>query len=84
MSVYEVAHGTWLYVMTKEQYENMLKNSSSIRAYLYRVNDAYELSGQRLTSTSKSVSNLKAYAELKKIEITDSINSSQGELENAK
>ncbi len=70
MTVYEVAKGTWLFVMTKEQYETMLNSSSTIRAYLYRVNDAVSLDGQRLTSTSKAVSNLKAYNELEKIQLT--------------
>lgn len=70
MTVYEVAKGTWLFVMTKEQYEAMLNSSSAIRAYLYRVNDAVSLDGQRLTSTSKAVSNLKAYNELEKIQLT--------------
>ncbi len=69
MTVYEVAEGTFLYVMTKDQYENMIKNSSSIRAYLYRVNDAITNDGQRLTSTSKNITNLKPYDELQKIDI---------------
>ncbi len=73
MSVYEVAKGTWLYVMTKEQYEKMLESSTTIRAYLYRVNDAEKFEGQRLTSTSKAITNLKKYDELEKIEITNTI-----------
>ena len=68
-SVYEIADGTWLYVMTEEQYTEMLKNSSSIRAYLYRVDDATNLDGQRLTSTSTSITNLKEYNSLPKATI---------------
>ena len=72
-SVYEVASGTWLYVMTKEQYEAMLAAEESIRAYLYRVNDAETNEGQRLTSTSKAV-NVKelGYEQLPKMKITSS------------
>ncbi len=68
-SVYDVASGTWLYVMTQEEYEKMRSESSSIRAYLYRVNDAITLAGQRLTSTSKVISELKPYSELSDMEI---------------
>ncbi len=72
-SVYEVSSGTWIYVMTKDQYQKMIQESSYIRAYLYRVNDALTFEGQRLTSTSKAVTNLKAYEQLPKIEITNTI-----------
>ena len=51
----------------------MIQESSYIRAYLYRVNDALTFEGQRLTSTSKAVTNLKAYEQLPKIEITNTI-----------
>ncbi len=70
-SVYDVANGTWLYVMTKEEYEKMIGESTSIRAYLYRVNNAITNAGQRLTSTSKMVTDLKKYDELTKIQIKD-------------
>ncbi len=68
-SVYEVAEGTWIYVMTEEEYEDMLQAKKPIRAYLYRVNDAEELTGQRITSTSKAVSNLKTYDTLPEVEL---------------
>ncbi len=68
-SVYSVANGTWIYVMEKDEYEKMVSTSSSIRAYLKRVNDAITLEGERLTSTSKSVGNLKHYDELGNISI---------------
>ncbi len=77
-SVYEVANGTWLYVMTQEQYESMIQSSDSIRAYLYRVDDAISLTGQRLTSTSKSITNLVPYESLGKVKIQSSL-SSEGE-----
>ena len=69
-SVYEVAKGTWLFVMTQDEYEKMIKESKSIRAYLYRVNDAITNDGQRLTSTSKAVSGMVSYSELPQLEIT--------------
>lgn len=70
-SVYEVAEGTWIYVMTREEYEKMLSTTASIRANLYRVNDANTLDEQRLTSTSKKVTGLKSYEELSKIRLED-------------
>ncbi len=68
--VYEIASGYWFYTLTKEQYESMA--GKSIRAELYRVNDAETNKGQRLTSTSKAVTNLKPYNQLPKMEIVDS------------
>ncbi len=68
-TVYDVADGTWLYVMSREQYEKMIAETDSIRAYLYRVNDAEKLTGQRLTSTSKVIKNLQNYEELNKLTI---------------
>ncbi len=70
-SVYEVADGTWLYIMSKEEYEKMLTDAEAIRAYLYRVNDAETNDGQRLTSTSKTVNNLVPYDNLPGMQITD-------------
>ena len=71
-SVYEVAEGTWLYVMTKEEYENMVANATNgIRTYLYRVNDAITMEGQRLTSTSRKLSTLTPYEQLEKMTITN-------------
>lgn len=70
-SVYEVAEGTWLYVMKQEQYAKMISESSSIRAYLYRVNDAETFDDQRLTSTSRVISDLKDYNSLPKMKLTN-------------
>ncbi len=70
-TVYDVANGTWLYVMSKEEYEKMRKSSTSIRAYLYRVNDAITHEGQRLTSTSIVLKDLKEYSKLKQMEISN-------------
>ncbi len=69
-TVYDVAKGTWLYVMTEEEYEKMRNSSSSVRAYLYRVNDALTQDGQRLTSTSVVLKDLKDYSELDQMEIS--------------
>lgn len=68
--VHEIASGTWFYVLTKEQYKQM--EGTSIRAELYRVNDAVTNEGQRLTSTSLKITNLPAYEELNPLEIVDS------------
>ncbi len=54
-SVFDVATGTWLFTMTKEEYDRMVKESGKIRAVLYRVNDAETNDGQRITSTSTAV-----------------------------
>ncbi len=70
MKVYDVAEGTWLYVMTKEQYEKMVNNKTSIRAYLYRVKDALTNDGQRITSTSMAIDNLPSYNELSEMTFT--------------
>ncbi len=72
MTVYEVASGTWMYIMTKDEYQELLKSSKSIRANLYRVNDAISMENQRLTSTSKAVSNLETYDKLPKMSIDSS------------
>ncbi len=71
-SVYEVAKGTWMYVLTKEQYEDLLNGSATIRANMYRVNDAKTNEGERLTSTSLKFSDLQDYDNLKNIIITES------------
>lgn len=68
--VHEIASGTWFYVLTKEQYKQM--EGTSIRAELYRVNDAVTNEGQRLTSTSLKITNLPAYEDLNPLEIVDS------------
>ena len=70
-SVYDVAEGTWIYVMSQEQYEEMLSKTDSIRAYLYRVNDGNTNDGQRITSTSKTITNLPTYANLKSVTIDE-------------
>ncbi len=70
-TIYDVALGTWIYVMTKEEYELMLSKTSSIRAYLYRVNNVKPIEGQRLTSTSLKVNNLKTYANLPTVSISN-------------
>ena len=71
MTVYEVAEGTWLYVMSKEQYEAMVAVENSIRVYMYRVNNSETNEGQRLTSTSRTINNLPSYENLKQMIITD-------------
>ncbi len=71
-SVYEVAEGSWIYVMTQAQYEEMLSKTSAIRAYLYRVNDAETNDGQRITSTSKTISHLPTYDQLKNVTLDNS------------
>lgn len=68
--VYEIASGDWLYVVTKEEYEKMREHN--IRAELYRVDNALTNDGERLTSTSLSVSNLPNYNELPNLQIVDS------------
>ncbi len=77
--VYSVAKGTWMFIMTKEEYEAMRNGSTSIRANLSRANNmetdedgSMVPTDERITSTSKSKSNLKSYSELEKITITDS------------
>ena len=77
-SVYSVADGTWLYVMTQDEYQKMLDAHTSIRAYLYRVNDAIENSGQRITSTSKAITSLPSYEELQSMTIGSSDVNQQG------
>ena len=70
-SVYEVASGTWMYVLTKEEYEELLGSTNSIRANLYRVNDANTNEDARLTSTSFKYNNLVDYNNLNDIEIKE-------------
>ena len=67
--VNEIADGIWFYVVSKEEYAKMV--GRSVRAELYRVNDAITLEGQRLTSTSLTVSNLPQYESLPFMEIVD-------------
>ena len=68
-TVSETYDGTWFYVVSKETYEDMRKGS--VRAELYRVNDPHN-DGERLTSTSLSLSDLAAYEELPDLNIVDS------------
>ncbi len=68
LTVYEVSRGTFIYVMTEEQYNEMLKSTNKVRAVLYRVSDALNLTGERITSTSKAVE-LKPYDELDTVTI---------------
>jgi len=68
-SVYEIAQGYWFYVVTQEEYSKMM--NKGIRARLYRVNDALTLEGQRLTSTSLTISNLPSIDDLPYMEIVD-------------
>lgn len=68
--VAEIASGIYFYVVTPEQYASM--QGKSVRAELYRVNDAVTNEGQRLTSTSLSVTNLPAYDALPGMDIVDS------------
>ncbi len=70
LTVYEVSKGTWIYVMSKEQYEEMLKETNKIRAVLYRVSDALTLDGERITSSSMAV-NLDTYENLESVNITE-------------
>ena len=58
-----------MYIMSEDEYNKMLKDSKNIRANLYRVNDAITLDGQRLTSTSTSITNLQEYSKLPKMSI---------------
>lgn len=67
--VNEIAHGYWFYVVSEEDYQKMI--GTSIRARLYRVNDALTLEGERLTSTSLAVTNLPNYEDLPFMEIVD-------------
>lgn len=68
-NVNDIADGIWFYVVSKEEYEKMV--GKSVRAELYRVNDPVTLEGQRLTSTSLTVTNLPAYDSLPFMEIVD-------------
>ena len=72
MEVYDVAEGTWLYVMDKDTYEKMVLDNLSIRVYMYRVNDAITKEGQRITSTSKAITKLVPYDELNYMTLTSS------------
>lgn len=67
--VNEINDGIWFYVVDKGTYEKMV--GTNIRAKLYRVNDAITLEGQRLTSTSLTVTNLPSYDNLPDMEIVD-------------
>ena len=67
--VTEIADGIWFYVVDEETYKTMV--GTNIRARLYRVNDAVTLEGQRLTSTSLTVTNLPSYDSLPDMEIVD-------------
>ena len=69
-TVSEIANGTWFYVVSPEEYNKMV--NGSVRAELYRVDDPYENNGQRLTSTSLSLGNLKDYNSLPDLAIVDS------------
>lgn len=67
--VNEISDGIWFYVVDRETYQKMV--GTNIRARLYRVNDAVTLEGQRLTSTSLTVTNLPSYDSLPDMEIVD-------------
>ncbi len=67
--VTEIADGIWFYVVDEETYKTMV--GTNIRARLYRVNDAVTLEGQRLTSTSLTVTDLPSYDNLPDMEIVD-------------
>ncbi len=67
-TVFEVADGTWIYILTKEEYAKVLENTDSIRANLYRVNDGETNEGARITSTSTKYK-LKEYDSLLGIQI---------------
>ncbi len=70
-SVYNVSKGTWLYVMDKDEYDGMVASGNSIRATLYRVNDALTNDDQRITSTSKAISDLPKYGSLEKVTLNN-------------
>ena len=53
----------------ENEYQELLKSSKSIRANLYRVNDAISMENQRLTSTSTAITNLQEYSKLPKMSI---------------
>ncbi len=61
-SVYEVADGTWLFVITPEEYAKMV--GKSIRATLYRSNNGLTLEDSRITSTSLATKVLEEYGKL--------------------
>ncbi len=67
--VTEIADGIWFYVVDEETYKKMV--GTNVRARLYRVNDAVTLEGQRLTSTSLTVTDLPSYDNLPDMEIVD-------------
>lgn len=67
--VNEIASGYWFYVVTVEQYQKM--QGKTIRAELYRVDDALTNEGQRLTSTSLAIHNLPSIEELPLMQIID-------------
>lgn len=67
--VNEISDGFWFYVVSPEEYQKMV--GTSVRARLYRVNDAITMEGQRLTSTSLAVTNLPNYDALPNMEIVD-------------
>ena len=55
---------------TEENYKKMV--GSSVRAELYRVNDAITLEGERLTSTSLSMKLTQDYDSLSQLHLADS------------
>lgn len=61
----EIASGTWLYYMTKTQYEALKGN---IKANLYRVDDALNSTGQRFVSDTLPVT-LPSFQDLPEVEI---------------
>ncbi len=68
MTVYEVATGTWIYVLPEDVYAEMV--GKKIRAYLYRSNDAETFEGSRITSTSLATKELGSYDALKEATIS--------------
>ena len=49
-AVGEVSEGTWIYYITPDKYKELGTLPKSVKAELYRVNDAETLDGQRLAS----------------------------------
>ncbi len=70
--VYEIAEGTWFYVLSQKEYEKLVENHAEVRAVLFRVNEALTNKGQRVTSTSYKIGNLPKYEDLQDLNIIDS------------
>ena len=68
----EVSEGTWIYYITPDEYEKLGTLPESVKAELYRVNDAETLEGQRLVSDTLYVN---IPEDLKEIEFDGGITS---------